>query len=50
MEDEEKLKRLNDIPFNERLAVILYAGYYDEKSIFCVSPRKPLEEIFTEHK
>jgi len=26
VEDEEKLKRLNDIPFNERIAVILYAG------------------------
>jgi nitroreductase len=50
VEDEEKLKRFNDIPFNERIAVILYAGYYDEKSIFCVSPRKPFEDIFTEHK
>ena len=50
VEAEEKLKRFNDIPFNERIAVILYAGYYDEKSIFCVSPRKPFEDIFTEHK
>ena len=44
--DEEKLKNLNEIPSNERIAVILYAGYYDEKSIFCVSPRKDFEEIF----
>ena len=50
VDDEEKLKRLNDVPSNERIAVILYAGYYDEKSIFTVSPRKPFEDIFKEHK
>ena len=50
VEQEEKLKKLNDIPSNERIAVILYAGYYDEKSIFAVSPRKNFEEIFTEHQ
>ena len=50
VEAEEKLKRLNDIPSNERIAVFLYAGYYDEKSIFSVSPRKPFEDIFIEHK
>ncbi len=43
VEEEEKLKLLNKIPSNERIAVILYAGYYDEKSIFCVSPRKDSE-------
>ena len=48
--DEEKLKKLNRIPSNERIAVILYAGYYDEKSIFCVSPRKDFEEYFTLHE
>jgi nitroreductase len=48
--EEEKLKKLNDIPSRERIAVILYAGYYDEKSIFAVSPRKDFEEYFTEHK
>ena len=48
--DEEKLKNLNEIPFSERIAVILYAGYYDEKSIFCVSPRKDFEEYFTLHE
>jgi nitroreductase len=47
---EERLKKLNDIPSHERIAVILYAGYYDEKSIFAVSPRKDFEEYFTEHK
>jgi nitroreductase len=48
--DEEKLKKLNKIPSSERIAVILYAGYYDEKSIFCVSPRKDFEEYFTLHE
>ena len=50
VEAEEKLKNLNKIPSNERIAVILFAGYYDEKSIFCVSPRKDLEEYFTVHE
>ena len=48
--DEEKLKNLNGIPSNEKIAVILYAGYYDEKSIFCVSPRKDFKEYFTIHE
>ena len=47
---EETLKKANNIPHNERIAVILYAGYYDEKSIFVVSPRKNVENILTEHK
>ena len=50
VEDEEKLKKLNEIPFFERIAVILFAGYYDEKSIFAVSSRKSVEEYFKEHK
>ena len=50
VKQEEALKKSNDIPSNERIAVILYAGYYDEKSIFAVSPRKSVDEIFTEHK
>jgi len=50
VEEEEKLKKLNGIPSNERIAVILYAGYYDDKSIFCVSPRKDFEEYFTLHE
>ena len=48
--DEEKLKQLNDIPSYERIAVILYAGYYDDKSIFAVSLRKNFEDYFKEHK
>ena len=50
VEAEEKLKNLNKIPSNERITVILFAGYYDEKSIFCVSPRKDFEEYFTVHE
>jgi len=48
--EEEKLKELNNIPPNERIAVILYAGYYDDKSIFAVSPRRNLEDYLIEHK
>ena len=50
VEAEEKLKNLNKIPSNERIAVILFAGYYDDKSIFCISPRKDFEEYFTVHE
>ena len=50
VEEEEKLKKMNKIPSNERIAVILFAGYYDEKSIFCVSPRKNFEEYFILHE
>lgn len=50
VEAEEKLKNLNKIPSNERIAVILFAGYYDKKSIFCVSPRKDFKEYFTVHE
>lgn len=47
---EKKLKKLNDIPINERIAVIIFAGYYDNKSIFCISPRKDFEDYFTLHE
>ena len=50
VEEEEKLKKLNQIPSFERIAVILFAGYYDEKSIFAISSRKSVEEYFKEHK
>ena len=50
VKDEEELKKKNDIPEYERIAVILFAGYYDEKSIFAVSPRKDLKELLYEHK
>ena len=50
VEEEEKLKEINEIPSNERIAVILYAGYYDKKSIFCLSPRKDFKEYFKLHE
>ena len=50
VKQEEKLKKLNEIPSSERIAVILYAAYNDNKSIFCMSPRKDFEEYFTLHK
>ena len=50
VEEEEKLKEINEIPSSERIAVILYAGYYNDKSIFCVSPRKEFEEYFSLHE
>lgn len=48
--EEEKLKQLNQIPSYERIAVILFAGYYDDKSIFAVSPRKDVDDYLKEHK
>ena len=50
VEQEEELKKMNDIPSYERIAVILYAGYYDEKYNFTISPRKDVKDLFTEHK
>ena len=50
VKDEEELKKMNEIPEYERIAVILFAGYYDEKSIFAVSHRKDVKELLVEHK
>ena len=50
IKEEEELKKLNSIPEYERIAVILFAGYYDEKSIFAVSSRKELKELLFVHK
>lgn len=49
IEKEEKLKKLNHIPSNERIANILLAGYYDEKSIFPLSPRKEVKYYLKIH-
>ena len=50
VKEEEELKKLNDIPEYERIAVILFAGYYDDKSIFAISSRKDVSELLIEHK
>ena len=47
--EEEKLKELNQIPSYERIAVILFAGYYDEKSIFTISARKDVDDYLKKH-
>lgn len=44
--DEEMLKKLLDIPASERIAVILSAGYYCDKSIIPFSPRKMIEDVY----
>ncbi len=41
---------MNEIPEYERIAVILFAGYYDEKSIFAISPRKNVKDLLVEHE
>ena len=46
-EEEEFKKKLN-IPKNERVGVIITAGYYDEVSRIPYSTRKPLDEIYRE--
>ena len=47
--EEEDLKKKNQIPENERIAVILFAGYYDKKSIFTRSLRKETNELLFVH-
>lgn len=49
VKEEEELKRLNSIPEYERIAVIIFAGYYEEKSIFAASTRKELKELLVIH-
>lgn len=43
---EEQLKKLLDIPASERIAVILSAGYYCDKSTIPYSPRKKIEDVY----
>ena len=46
--EENTLKKLINIPSNERIGVIVCAGYYDEISRIPYSSRKPIEEIYRE--
>ena len=48
-EEEEKLKKFNKIPSNERIAVIILSGYYKKKSIFTISQRKNLSDYLIVH-
>lgn len=43
---EEQLKKLLGIPASERIAVILSAGYYCDKSTIPYSPRKKIEDVY----
>ena len=44
--EEERIKKTLNIPKNERIAVLLAAGYYDEKNLVTASPRKNIESIY----
>ncbi len=44
--EEEKLKRILDIPQNERIAIFLGAGYYKEETKITCSPRKKIKDIY----
>lgn len=46
--EEEKLKKQLNISSNERIAVILTAGYYAKESKIPYSPRKSIEDIYSE--
>ena len=47
--EEEKLKNFIKIPLNERIAVIILAGYYKNKSKFTISQRKELSDYLIVH-
>ena len=46
--EENEEKRIIGIPDNEKIAVVIAAGYYKDKNIVPRSVRKPVEEIFKE--
>lgn len=46
--EEQEFKKLLNIPNNERIGVIVTAGYYDEVSRIPYSTRKPIDEIYRE--
>ena len=46
--EEEEFKKLLNIQENERIGVIITAGYYDKISRIPYSTRKPIEEIYRE--
>ena len=44
--EEENIKNILNIPNNERIAVILSAGYYENSSKIPFSPRKNISDIY----
>jgi nitroreductase len=45
---EEKIKKMLNIPSSERIAVLIACGYYADECLVTRSPRKSLEEIYLE--
>jgi nitroreductase len=48
IKDETEHKKILNIPSNEKIAIVIAAGYYPEESTIPYSTRKPLEEIYRE--
>lgn len=44
--DEVELKKKMGIPLQERIAVLIAAGYYEDKNIVTQSPRKKISDIY----
>lgn len=44
--EELELKRLLNIPENEKISIMIAAGYYNDKSIIPYSTRKGIDEIY----
>ena len=44
--EEEKVKKIINIPKNERIAVFLATGYYNDKNLITASPRKNIKDIY----
>lgn len=44
--DEENIKKVLEIPDNERIGIIIGAGYYTDKSVVPCSQRKSVSEIY----
>lgn len=48
LREENKMKNIIGIPLNEKIAVVIAAGYYPEKSVVPLSTRKNIDEIYHE--
>lgn len=46
--DEEEEKRILGIPKNEKIAIVIAAGYYKDETVVPCSMRKNLEEVYRE--
>ncbi len=48
LEDEMKLKEILEIPINDRIAIVIAAGYYEEETNITYSVRKDVKDIYFE--